>query len=83
MTGRPNLAAAHRLAQSMLAEFDGGREVGYPEFVDELFALAYLGSPIHRPMMGAMACENSLIWDRIIRKSASLAEYLETVEVAP
>lgn len=71
-TLRLSLAEAHRRAQSLLAAFDAGREVGYPELADELFALCQLSFPIVPSNMGEIACENADIWERISRKSASL-----------
>lgn len=69
---RPTLPLkdAHRRAQGLLAEFDGGREVGYTELVDEIFALAFMSVTL--ATHGESSQRNSVIWERISDKSSSL-----------
>jgi hypothetical protein len=66
------LSVAHRKAQALLAQFDAGMEIGYPEFTDIMFAMAYSAIRVMPAIQGDIACENRDIWDRISRKSASL-----------
>ena len=65
-----DMQQAHRRAMSLLQQFDGGMEIGYSDFADAIFALAL--SVVIPHIHGDMALEKSDIWDRIVRKSASV-----------
>lgn len=65
-----SIADAHRRAQGLLAEVDAGREVGYPELVDDIFGLAF--SSVTFATQGEMTDKCADIWDRILVKSSKV-----------
>ena len=67
------LSVVHKKLQFLIADFDGGMEIGYADFADLVLSLAFLSKPVTISTNGDIENINSLIWDRIVAKSSFLS----------